>query len=178
MRGDCLALEIAQEKGGPVWVAEAPDWTGEVGKPLLIGITPDAVKLRTGRGLRHMTGQLYGVLGPGLIMAEHVFRGLKRDMRVRDDNNADAKKLAVTWAAPRDAVFAGGEFDGTLSFTPASKDRVFCVYISPNEMLQEFPSIFGWAEHWTWIAADPGTAGAPIGWRERYDSRIWTKSNK
>ena len=87
---------------------------------------------------------------------------------------AGEKKLVITWAAKRDAYFAGDPFNGRLEYSPAPENRVFAVYVSPNEMLDEFPSIAGWAEHWTWIAADPGTPGAPIDWRTRYDRRIWT----
>lgn len=171
-----LSLYLVNEHGGTIWVAEAPDWTGS-GHPLRIGISQEAVSTHAGRGLRHMVGQLYGVLGPGLILAEHVFQGLKRDMLVRGDSHADVNKLAITWAHPRDAVFAGDPSDGRLEYLPAPADRVFGVYVSPNEMLDDYPSIYGWAEHWTWIAADPATPGAPVDWRTRYDTRLWTKQN-
>jgi hypothetical protein len=169
-----LALELIKEPGGATWVAEAPDWIHS-GAPLKIGIAQGAIKLRADRGLRHMVGQLFGVLGPGLVMAQHVFQGLKRDMYVRNDSHADVTKFAITWTHPRDAVFAGDPVAGRLEYLPAPKDRVFGVYVSPNGMLKDFPSIFGWAEHWTWIAADPNTVGAPVDWVERYDKRIWTK---
>lgn len=41
-------------------------------------------------------------------------------------------------------------------------------------MLTEFPDIYGWAEHWTWVAADPNEPGAPVDWKTRYDQRLWT----
>lgn len=172
--GGCLGLEFVREPGGAIWVAEAPDWINS-SSPLKIGISQDAIKIRVQRGLRHMVGQLYGVLGPGLILAQHVFQGLKRDMYVRNDSHADVKKLAITWAHPRDAFFAGDPFAARLEYLPAPENRVFGVYVSPNEMIEEFPSILGWAEHWTWIAADPNTAAAPFGWAQRYEKRLWTK---
>jgi hypothetical protein len=173
--GERPALALLKEPGGVVWVAEAPNWIGS-GSPLKIGISQDAMKGQIGRGLRHMVGQLYGVIGPGLIMAQHVFQGLKRDMYVRNDSRADVKKLAITWAHPGDAVFLGDQFAGELEYGLAPKDRVFAVYVSPNEMLDTFPSIHGWAEHWTWIAADRNTPGAPINWDTRFERRIWTNA--
>jgi hypothetical protein len=166
-------VEFIKEPGGEVWVAEAPNWVADSGPLLKIAVTPDAIRQRAHRSFRYMVGQQYGVLGPGLIFAQHVFQGLKREAYVRDDSLAGEKKLAITWAAKRDAYFAGDAFDGRLEYQPAPENRVFVVYVSPNEMLDEFPSIFGWAEHWTWLAADPNTEGAPINWQTRYNRRIW-----
>jgi hypothetical protein len=42
-----------------------------------------------------------------------------------------------------------------------------------NRMLKEFPQIHGWADHWTWIAADPNVDGSPIDWETRYEERLW-----
>lgn len=168
-------MEFIKEPGGEIWIAEAPNWLGDSADPLKIGITLDAIRLRAKRGFRHMIGQMYGVLGPGLIFAQHVFQGLKREAFVRDDSRAAEKKLAITWAAQRDAYFAGDQFSGYLEYRAVPENTVFAVYVSPNEMVDEFPSIFGWAEHWTWIGSDSKTEGAPIDWKTRYDRRIWTK---
>lgn len=111
-----------------------------------------------------------------MISAQHVFQGLRRDMLVRDDEDAAAKKLAVTWKANRDAVYVGDKnVGGHLEFMDAPQNRVFAVYVSRNEMLEQFPDIYGWAEHWTWIAAAPDLAGAPVGWDERYDKQLWSR---
>jgi len=170
-----LALELIKELGGAIWVAEAPDWVNGGTQPLRIGIAQDDIQLRAGRGLRYMVGQLYGVLGPGLIFAEHVYRGLKRDMLVRGDSHADVNKLAVTWAATRDARFVGAPEDGRLEYLEAPASRVFGVYVSPNKMLDAYPSIFGWAEHWTWLPADPNVTGAPLDYATRFEEELWVK---
>lgn len=155
-------------------MTDAINWTGDgLGDSKKIGISPEAIIARADRGLRRQIGQMYGVVGPGLIMAQHVFRGLRRGMLVRGDDEAAAKKLAITWAAKRDATFAGDRFDGRLEYVSAPENCVFAVYVSPNEMLETYPDIYGWAEHWTWIAADPELSGAPVDWRNRYDSRVW-----
>ena len=141
---------------------------------LKIGITNDAIATRASRGLSWQVGQMYGVLGPGLIFAKHVFQGLKRGMYVRNDTQADAKKLAVSWDANEDAQWVGGPHDGTIEFCPSPDGSVFVVYISPNQMIQQFPDIYGWAEHWTWVAGDPSVPGAPIESETRYETRLWS----
>ena len=168
-----VALELIKQPGGSVWVAEAPNWV-DGGTPFLIGIMPDAIRNVAKRGFRNALGQLYGVLGPGLIMTRHVFQGLKRDMLVRNDSQADVKKLALTWDAARDGVYVGDAHTGALQYHGARPERVFGVYVSANEMLGDFPSVYGWAEHWTWIAADPTKVGAPIDYTTRYGEHLWT----
>jgi len=145
------------------------------GDALKIGISQDAIQRGAGRGFLVAIGQLYGIVGPSLIFAEHVFRGLKRDMYVRGDSRADVKKLAITWTQNRDAAWVGDEITGGIEYRDSEPNRVFVVYASPNEMLGKFPSVFAWAEHWTWLPADPRLRGAPIGYDERFEEQIWIK---
>lgn len=120
-------------------------------------------------------GQLYGIVCPGLIMTQHVFQGLKRPMLVSDDNSADKAKYAFTWAAKKDARLAGDRFNLTVEQMDAPPGRVFVVYISPNQMLEDYPAIWGWIEHWAWVAAHPDLQGAPIEWDTRYDEKKWSR---
>jgi hypothetical protein len=112
---------------------------------------------------------VYGVVGPGLIFTQHVFR---RDKCVADDRNAAAKKFIATWAAKRNAGLEGDRCTPTLSYVDAPSGRVFAVYISLNETLTYFPDMYGWADHWAWSAADPKLAGAPVEWDTRYDKKL------
>jgi hypothetical protein len=126
--------------------------------------------------MRYPIGQMFGIVGPGLIFAQHVFRGLNRDMYVRDDGNAAASKLAVTWSPPRDARFVGDRFSGHIDYMQAPQGKIFAVYLSVNEMLDDYPDVYGWAEQWTWIAEDAQLAGAPIDWNNRYDEKVWSRT--
>jgi hypothetical protein len=159
------------------FIIDAPNWAGLPNQDTLqLGLTKGSINARSERGQRFLLGQLYGVVNPGLILAKHVFKGLKRDMRVGGDAVAASCKLAITWDAKRDAVLDDGRDRGnpTLSFLPAPPERVFVVYISPNRMLEKFPSIYGWIEHWAWLGADPTLSGAPVEWETRYDEQLWT----
>lgn len=167
-------LYLHEQPGGRVWVSDAIDWTGTASEGhLKIGIMHKSIAARAGRGLSYMLGQMYGVVGLGMIRAQHVYKGLKRGMLVDGDGSADRKKLAVTWSAKYDAKWVGPAENGQIVYEPAPDDRVFVVYVSVNEMLEEYPDIYGWAEHWAWVASDPDLPGAPIGSPGRYDSKIW-----
>jgi hypothetical protein len=72
-------LELLRQPGGHVYVAEAPilDRT----KPTLIssdhlvlGIAKEVLSTIASRGLSTPLGQLYGVVAPGLIHAQYLFR--------------------------------------------------------------------------------------------------------
>ena len=169
-------MHFFKQPGGNVWIAEAPNWTDRPDTDhLKVGITTTSMSAIADRGQSWMLGQLYGVVCTGLIFTEHVFVGLKRSMYVKDDMYASDKKLTLTWSAKRDARLMGTKLSLDLEFIDAPESRVFAVYISPNQMLDEFPEIFGWMEHWTWIASDPGLAGAPVDWATRYDEKLWSR---
>jgi hypothetical protein len=91
-------------------------------------------------------------------------------------NNCDAAstRLVASLAQQRDARLVGTRQNPELEYLEAPRNKVFVVAISRNELLKDFPQIYGWIEHWTWVAADPDETGAPIDWKTRYDKRIWT----
>lgn len=167
-------MNLLKQPGGHVLVADAPNWAGSVDPHLNIAVHLPSTVYRATRTLTWQLGQMYGVIGTGLIMTRHVFKGLNRDMYVREDKDAAAKKLVATWAAGRDAELVGDPQKPYLQYREAPANRVFAVYISPNEMLTDFPDIHGWAEHWAWIAADPKLPGAPMDWNTRYDEKVWS----
>jgi hypothetical protein len=169
---------LEDQPGGLVYVAAAPIWdsgsaTLQGRDHLLVAITPAAIGVHLNRGGSYHVGQLYGVVSPGLIFAQHLFKGLKRAMLVGGDCGADRNKLAATWTQSRDARLVGPAHACDIEYSPAPADRVFGVYISPNGLVDDFPSIYGWMEHWTWIASDPETPGAPVDWQTRFDDRLW-----
>ena len=172
-------MEFLRQPGGYVYVAEAPIWdrsnpTLIRNDHLVLGITKETLTTIASRGLSTPIGQLYGVVAPGLIHALHLFRGLKRGMMIGNNRDAAASRLIASWAQPRDARLVGTGQDPKLKYLDAPPNRVFVVTISMNEMLEGFPQIYGWIDHWTWVGADPDETGAPIEWKARYDERIWT----
>ena len=170
--------KFIDQPGGRVWVAEAPVWGDGTVTPersLLVGIPIQSIIARGSRGQRWLIGQMYGVVGTGLIMTEHLFKGLRRMMMTDNSHDAAREMYAASWKAPRDAYLAGEEHAAYLEYQNAPPGKVFVVYISSNSMLRDFPEIWGWAEHWAWIAEDPNESGAPVDWESRYDQRIWSQ---
>lgn len=168
-------LEFEQYPTKGLWVTEAPNWDGGAGL-YKVAVSPEAIKERADRGLRAQLGQMYGVLGHGLISVQHVFEGLRRDMYVKNDKQAADKKLAATWAAKVDYYLEGEKSSPRLAHSIVKDNRVFVVYISRNDLVTEFPDIAGWADHWAWIAADSQLEGAPVEWQERYDRKLWSRT--
>ena len=82
------------ENGEIVYVVDglSPDgeaWTFGIPKA-------DILRIRE-RGTWVRLVQLLNIVSPGLIVAEHIFRGLKRPLCEDEDMNADEKKLTYTW---------------------------------------------------------------------------------
>lgn len=175
-----VELRLLSQPGGEVWVADAPNWINCASRDsLLIGISTKGVNNRARRGDRTQIGQMFEVLGTGMILAQNVYRGLRRDMFVGEDRLADQKKLAISWKANHDAYFAGDpNIDGHVIRKPAPPNSVFVVYVSVNEMLDDFPQIYGWAEHWTWVREDPRAPGLPVESETRYDELVWRRDPK
>lgn len=164
------------QPGGTVLVCESPDWTGS-GKPHLnVAVSKEALSAKVGRNMRWHIGQLYGVVEPGIIFAQHAFRGLKRPMLVGDDHEADEKKVVLTWAAKNDAYLEGDAFNAYTRFEPAPLARVFGVIVTVNEMVTDFPDVYAWAEHWSWLQSSDSLAGAPKEWQDAYTEKLWSSS--
>jgi len=99
-------------------------------------------------------------------------------MLVSDNDCADKAKYAFTWDAKKDALLGGDKFSPFVEHMDAPPGRVFVVYISPNEMLEKYPDIWGWIEHWAWVSADPDLEGAPIDWKKRYEEKVWSRADQ
>lgn len=114
------------------------------------------------------------IVSPGLIMAQHVFKGLKRPLQYRENARADADKLIFSWPAKIDYDWDYGKrFDANgLTCRAALPGRVYVVIASPNTNKQLFTSIDYWINRWSWVHEEPGTPGAPLHWQRRYDTKL------
>lgn len=162
-------------EGGGLFTVDAPNFAKEQDRDCLkLGVLDARTLFRAEHGLSWQLGQLYGVVQTGLILTQHIFVGLRRGMLIAGDGEAAKEKMAFTWAARRDAQAVGDKFNLKIRYRDAPPNRVFCVYASPNKMLDEYPEIFGWLEHWTWLAANSELPGAPVEWQDRYDKKLWS----
>jgi hypothetical protein len=171
-----MAIEFLEQPGSGIWTAFAPNWEmNGSGQQVRIGVSKKAIEARMRRGQSYALAELYGVIGEGLHLTKHVFKGLRRGMHVNGDNNADEKKFTLTWRPPLGFSPTGNAQNFNLIPIPAPEGCVFGVYVTKNPMLTQYPDIFAWAEHWTWLPESPDLDGAPDDFSNRYDMKVWSR---
>lgn len=141
-------------------------------KPAKFGVVIGQLGKYPSRGKATAIAQFYSIVGPGLILAKHVFRGLKRPLLAHDNMEADAEKLVYSWKPRWDYEWKGGPTGGSVKKTPPD-DRVFVTIVSPNND-QNFPTVAGWIEHWNWVHEAGDLKDAPIDWGTRYTEKLWS----
>ena len=137
----------------------------------------DAYRAR-GQGTKWV--QLRRLVLPALIHAKHIFKGLRRDLYNDDDAHADEKNLVYTWKPGIDVEWdrsLNGGAGGTVDL-PAPIGAVFAVTVGLNERHKDrYPEIDAFIGAWNWIdGEDAVLAEAPIEWVDRYDRKLWTRS--
>ncbi len=139
-----------------------------------LGINQIDINKRNDRGQLAALAQFDGIVCPGLIMVEHIFRGLERPLSDDDSNDADGHKLVYAWKPNWD--FEWPDRYGRPQKLPPVANGVFVTIISPNDRHQEaWPEVYGWIDRWNWVGEDPELPGAPINWKTRYTERLYTR---
>ncbi len=164
-------MVMKKQTGGEVFTVEALDWDNQEGS-ILLGIYWPQVQARANRGLRYSLGQLYGIVEPGAIIANHIYKGLNRAMYINGDSKADKTKIVYCLSPSRDYKLSGDKFSPTLKELDCPENCVFVIIVSPNEELTNFPDIKGWIEHWSWVDACPNDPTAPVENDTRYAKEI------
>jgi len=147
---------------------EAPEHT------IKLGIRLDTFQQYERRGLFTAIAQYYGIVQDGLMLARHCFRGLKRPLMLGNDVDADRSVLIYTWRSLNDYEWAGSpQYGRPQPMHPAPAGKTFVVLVR-----QEAPDSYGIAgtiEHWNWVRQDPHLPDAPVKWRDRYESMLWSR---
>lgn len=140
------------------------------------GITQTHIIKLSNRGATVRLTHLLKIVDPGLIIAQHVFRGLKRPLQYGEDLNGDASKLIYSWKPDYDYDWPHAiRFEGGHGITERSAPpgQIFVVIATPNEMKPTYPAVDYWIEsNWTWVEESKDLAFAPIECKERYDERL------
>jgi hypothetical protein len=122
-----------------------------------------------------MLAQFALLVGNGLILSRHCFKGLQRELFYDGRQGGQNGKYALVQSARYDAIW--NDFLKSPQQTAAPPSRVFVVLISENTHRREFPDIEGWIDRWSWVEEDNGTLqGTPVGWVDRYESKVWTQT--
>lgn len=128
------------------------------------------------RGEATAIAQFYGLVLPGMILATHVFKGLRRPLLTDGDKDADKGMLVYTRKPAYDFEWIGGP-QGHIEQIGAPVGKIFAVITRPNgqKHVESFPDVDGWINAWSWIDEDIGFSEAPTDWVDRYDSKVWTR---
>jgi hypothetical protein len=164
-------LEVITENGNVIYLVDGKDSTGEV---VQFGITKNQLATRVQRRQTVRLVQFLNIVEPGLILAKHLFQGLKRPLCYGDDLNGDTEKLVYSWKPAFDYDWKEiRRFDSSeIERRIPPLNTVFFVIVTPNKSPQTYPSVKYWLEHWSWVGEAPDLASAPIDWNERYNSKL------
>ena len=142
-----------------------------------LGLLASDLRQHVIRGHSTAIAQFYGLLSTGMESTQHIFQGLQRPLRTDGNNAGDVEKFIYSRKPSFDFIWEGTKYEGTPRRRLAPPSTVFVVYVSANiKHRADFPNIDGWINHWTWVQEDSVLSQAPIGWVERYDRRIWTRT--
>lgn len=139
-----------------------------------LGVRVDTFRQYVKRGQRSAVAQYYGIVQEDLMLARHLFRGLKRPMMHNGNMRADQDVFIYTWRSLVDYEWAGtpqyGRPQPITSFPPT---RVFVVLVREEEPDEN--GVIGSIEHWNWVREDPDLAHAPVNWADRYGKKVWSR---
>ncbi len=144
-------------------------------KVVMMGILkPDLAKYAH-RGLFSSLGQFLGIVAPGLIIAKHLFVGLKRRLYNDGSMDGDSGKMVYCWKPVNDYEWRGDGFSGGLARLEPPGKSVFVVIVSKNEGQHKinYPSIYGWINRWNWVDSDQLEGDLPINYQKRYEKQIY-----
>jgi hypothetical protein len=166
-----VELVQIEEDGEKLYLIAGVDHTG---KEKRFGIAKSNLAKIYQRGSNVRLAQFFKIVVPGLVLAEHIFEGLKRPLCDGTDMNADRRKLAFSWKPAWDYWWNDAfRFDDRqLEFREAPAGRVFVVNVSPNGDRARYPSVDYWIERWYWVRQSTTLLKAPVDWESRYEKQL------
>jgi len=153
-------------------VVDAPCPT-DPNSTIRIGIRQERFQYFKDFGLRTAVAQYYGIVRPGLILARHVFRGLKRPLMLGGNMSADKNVLIYSWRPLWDYEWMGTPDQGYPTTKNPPLYRVFVTLVREKEPNSD--GISGSIERWNWVIEDPEQPHAPIESAERYGECLWSR---
>lgn len=144
------------------------------GKQKQFGLPKSQLAKHLNRGSNIKLAQFLGIVAPGLVLADHIFQGLKRPMCVGGNMNADREKLVFSWKPAWDYWWNESyRFDSKrLEFRESPDGKVFVVVVSRNEAKETYPSVDYWIERWFWVRRSTTLQRAPTEWETRFEKKL------
>ena len=140
---------------------------------VLLGIRNDSFQQYVKRGLASPIAQYYGIVQEDLMLARHLFRGLKRPLMHNGNMQADRNVLVYSWRSVVDYKWVGTPLDGHPERMNPPPGQVFVVIVREEQSKEN--DILGSIERWNWVREDPQLAHAPVDWQQRYGTHLWSR---
>lgn len=121
--------------------------------------------------LRSYIAQFWGIVEPGLILAEYCFRGLKRGLHFDGDHDAAEKIVVYSWKPKHDYEWDKDQFSGRIVEHAAIQGLVFVVLTRPFSAEED--GVFGVILRWNWVRESSVLHYAPIDYKDRYEEKLW-----
>ncbi|KWT82958.1 hypothetical protein [Candidatus Magnetominusculus xianensis] len=166
------------------WVYIVDGWDLRNGLPEVVkyGILETDIRKRSERGQSDELIRFFMLVTTGLIMAKHVFSGLKRNLFCDNCMEGDRQKYIHSWKPKKDYEInpeGFGPYGNKVKEFDAPNNRVFVVITSKNKNhINQFPIINGWIEQWNWVEEDAVLDGAPLKWADRYEEKIFSREEE
>jgi hypothetical protein len=167
-------VEVREFESGRVYCVDGPWIDKGFTNPASFGIPHEQLGACATRGELTKLAQFIKIVAPGLVTAQHIFRGLKRPLFAHNNPRADEAKLVYSWSPTSDYEWRGGRQGRPKSLGPLP-GRVFVVIVTPNDT-NKFSEITGWIERWTWVLESRTLTNAPDNHETRYERKLWSAS--
>lgn len=138
-----------------------------------IGIEASEIGKVAKYNLSVVIAQFFGIVGPGMIISQHIFQGLKRPMLLGENMGADKDMFVYSWKPQQDCIWDGSPHSGKIKKIAAPPNKVFVVIVEPGA---HYLGISGTIKHWTWVPEDGYLQQAPLNWKTRYTEKLWSQS--
>lgn len=157
--------------------ALSPEANPADSKVIRYGVSPELIESLREQKQYSRLAQFYGLVRNGLILAEHLFVGLNRDLYYKGDMESDSKCLVYIRRPSKDYEWnVDGKTGEQLVKRVAKPKRVFAVVVR----LFDEPgtdNIIGTIGHWNWVKEEPESNGKPLDHQNRYKDRKWSRKS-
>jgi len=164
--------EIINREGEVAYLIDGFAIEGQNKKVVQFGILQVDLSRRYDRGQNVALAQFDRIVLPGLILVEHIFRGLKRPLFKDGSPYGDSEGLIHTWRPLHDYEWPDKDKTGRPIEKGPVASSVFAVIINMNHHREKWPEVYGWIDRWNWIYEDAYLPGAPMNWKTRYEEKL------
>lgn len=157
--------------------ALSPEANPADSKVIKYGVSPELIQsLREQRQYSRLA-QFFGLVRKGLILADHLFVGLNRDLYYKGDMDSDDKCLIYIRRPEYDYEWNIEARTGEqLVKIDAKPKRVFAVVVRAFDEPGK-DNVIGTIRHWNWVKEEPESNGKPIDHQTRYNDRKWSRKS-